>query len=167
MKYSAHGLAISCALNEPQLPGRPRARDDVWGTLLNRASGPTSALSPNPVARASAGAGPRSTGRMASRDSMPAVAPSSFVWGAGGPGAWTRSVLCGNLRSPQHRPVVGRQLLDPTRRVNADPVEQVVERCLQINPQFLGRRAQAHQHGCRLAHSGRKRSNGTSGRSLR
>src|SRR3954451_22995322 len=85
------------------------------------------------------------------------------LWGRGAPsrpefvrdrdeaeaGRW--SVLRGFSRLTQRPPAVGQQLLDPTRRVGADPVEHVAEVRLRVDPQGLARRAQAHQHGGRLA----------------
>ena len=69
------------------------------------------------------------------------------------PGASGWSVLHGFAGLAQLLPAVGQQLLDPTRRVGADPVEHVAEVRLRVDPQGLARRAQAHQHGRRPAPS--------------
>src|SRR5206468_2003341 len=65
-------------------------------------------------------------------------------------GAWAWSVLGVVSRLAQRLPAVGQQLLDPTRRMCADPVEHVAKVRLRVDPQVLARRAQAHQDGRRL-----------------
>jgi hypothetical protein len=74
------------------------------------------------------------------------------------PGASGGSLRRGGSRLLQRLPAVGRQLLDPTRRVGADPVEHVAEVRQRIDPQVLARRAQAHQHGQLASGTGSTRS---------
>ena len=68
-----------------------------------------------------------------------------------GLGARGCSVLCGGVGFAKRLPSVGQQFLDPTGRMGADSIENVTEVSFRIDLQFLARRAQAHQHGRRLA----------------
>ncbi len=74
-----------------------------------------------------------------------------LVWDRDELGAWGLSVLGVFSRLAQRLPAVGQQLLDPTRRVCADPVEHVAKVRLRVDPQVLARRAQAHQDSRCLA----------------
>src|SRR5271166_767960 len=133
----------SCASGEVHLQSSLWARDNVRGTVLTRSLGWRTR---SPRVRT----GPRRTWGKTNL-SRGAHNRPALVWGDDERGAQVRSVRCDVVGLAQFLPTVRQQLVDPLRRMGADPIEHIAEVSLRVDSQILARCAQADQDGRRLA----------------